>query len=205
MASYSTHPSSRLIRLAAVLPEGGTTQVGDIVDRLGRTGLGFLVLILTVPALIPIPGPFGMVFGSALALVALQMMANVEHFWLPQRVRQIPVSSERVKSAAATAAKWLRPLESWLKPRRVRHFALPDFRPVFGIPVFILAVAIALPIPMGNVLPCLALMLLALGMIVQDGVAVVAGLIVGAMALAWDFFLFIAGAEALVWLRHFFF
>ena len=145
-----------------------------------------------------------MVFGSALALVAVQMIFNFEHFWLPQKIRAIPVSGERVKSAAAMAAKWLRPLESWLKPRRVRHFAMPDFRPAFGIPVLILAIAIALPIPMGNVLPCLALMLLSLGMIVQDGVAVVAGLITGALALAWSGLLLFAGVEVFHWLGQWF-
>jgi len=36
---------------------------------MGKSGFGFVMLLLVLPALIPISGPFGMVFGSSLAIV----------------------------------------------------------------------------------------------------------------------------------------
>ena len=50
--------------------------------------------------------------------------------------------------------------------------------------VGLMALIVVMPIPFGNVLPALALMLIALGLVFRDGVAVILGLAVAALALA---------------------
>jgi hypothetical protein len=47
-----------------------------------------------------------------------------------------------------------------------------------------MAFIIVLPIPFGNVLPALALVLIGLGLVFRDGVAVVAGLVGAGLAFA---------------------
>ena len=55
---------------------------------------------------------------------------------------------------------------------------------VLGLVVLVNAVLIILPIPLGNTLPAVAVMSLALGLIARDGMAVAAGLGLSATALA---------------------
>ena len=46
-----------------------------------------------------------------------------------------------------------------------------------------MALIVVMPIPFGNVLPALALMLIGLGLVFRDGVAVVLGLAMAALAM----------------------
>ena len=52
---------------------------------------------------------------------------------------------------------------------------------------------LALPIIFGNLLPAWAIILLALGLIEEDGVAVLIGSVVGILAVAWNLFLVLGG------------
>jgi hypothetical protein len=188
-------PSRRLERIASVLRDGRSHAIGDIADRFGRSGFGFVILLLALPALIPIPGPFGLVFGSCLALVSLQVLAGAEHLWLPRRVRAIEVDGGRLKNGIVHAADWLRWTEKWVKPGRGPLWLLNHLRPVAGLPVLVLALIIAIPIPFGNIVPCVALLFFALGLIAEDGLALAAGLALGCVAVAWTAFLFVAGGN----------
>jgi len=48
---------------------------------------------------------------------------------------------------------------------------------LLGIPVFLLAVVIALPIPFGNILPVLSLVVLAVALMERDGLVTLIGLL----------------------------
>ncbi|MGB8816572.1 MAG: exopolysaccharide biosynthesis protein, partial [Rhizobiaceae bacterium] len=84
-------PSRRLERIASVLVAGRSHEVGDTIERLGQSGFGFVILVLALPALVPIPGPFGLVFGFCLALVSLQVLFGAKQLWLPQQLRAMKV------------------------------------------------------------------------------------------------------------------
>ncbi len=82
-------PSEQLRAIGATLEErDAPVSLGKIIDRLGEAGIGMTLIILTVPALIPIPGPFGFFFGTLIALVAFQLMFGAGRLWLPQIIRK---------------------------------------------------------------------------------------------------------------------
>jgi hypothetical protein len=80
----------------------------------------------------------------------------------------------------------------WLEPRAARWLA-----PMLAL----MAVLIILPIPLGNVLPALSVVLLGLGLAFRDGLAVLlsllAALLALAYALAFGFGLYWLGAEGM--------
>ena len=76
---------------------------------------------------------------------------------------------------------WLQRAESLLRPRLAR-LSLPPMEQLVGFLSLLLAVLLVLPIPLGNVLPALAISLLALGVLERDGVWVLAGFAVAAAA-----------------------
>jgi hypothetical protein len=84
--------STILVDLARKAKGHGGLTIGEALDEMGSSGFGFVMLLLALPALIPIPGPYGLVFGSALAIVALQFSCGAKNLWLPAviRDRRIP-------------------------------------------------------------------------------------------------------------------
>lgn len=190
-------PSALIERFGRKIEGKDSVSVGEISDQLGNTGFGFVIILLSVPALIPVPGPFGFVFGTALALVSGQVMYGATQFWLPSWIRERRLTARTVALASSLLIKWLQPVERLVHPRRMRFMTLPAFNPLYGIPVLLLSTAIALPLPLGNLLPCIALIILALGLMARDGLATLIGLAVGVVALLWTFLLIYFGEQVL--------
>ena len=75
--------TARLREMLEIARVKGGLSIGEALEAMGQTSIAFTILFLAIPALTPIPGPFGMVFGIALALVALQIVAGGRKVWLP--------------------------------------------------------------------------------------------------------------------------
>jgi hypothetical protein len=173
------HRTGGLAAALRALPERlphERTTLGDILAALGERATAFILLFFSIPAIVPTPGiPAGMIFGTALALLALQMVAGAEQFGLPRRLAGLRISRRRIAGIVDRAAPKLERLEQRLRPRWSKLAGLRAVRPL-GIVVLIMAVLVALPIPFGNLVPGLAVFLIALGLAQRDGAAVAAGL-----------------------------
>lgn len=169
-----------LQRLPQELPEKVT--LAGLLDKLGDKAIAFVLLVFAIPAIIPTPGiPAGMIFGTALAILSLQIIFGAKSMKLPVFLGRLSVSRSIIELTAEKAAPRLAKLESLLRPRgHVLTRMLGSAG--LGIVVFIMAVLIALPIPFGNVLPGLAVLAIALGLAQRDDVAVLAGLVLAVLS-----------------------
>jgi hypothetical protein len=177
-------PSTALRRLALRL-DGSEVTVGEITGRLGADAtVGWMLLLLAIPSLIPSPGvPIGVFIGIAMAVIAIQLICGFSPLRLPGWLSRRRLAADQVRALASRAQPLLRRLDRALKPR----FAVltgPWFLRLLGLLVLIHGILIALPIPFGNTAPGFAVLLLALGLIARDGLAVIAGFGVSAIALA---------------------
>jgi hypothetical protein len=187
--------SQRLDRLAQAVAAQETVSIGTVIDRLGPSSLGLVLLILTIPAIIPIPGPVGMVLGSCLALIALQVIAGARRVWLPRWLRRRGLPTRFVTVAITKVMPWLERFERRLSPRRWMVLSGRLARPFLGLAILVMAVIITLPIPFGNVLPVIALAMLALALLERDGLAVLWALGMSLIAMVWTIVLVIFGAR----------
>jgi hypothetical protein len=205
MTGERATPSAQLQALGARLRDRrDTVSLGEIVDGMGRTGIGMTLLILSLPALIPIPGPFGLVFGSVVALVSLQLMFGARRLLLPDIIRERSLPASAIEAMISKGVPLLQRAERYLKPRRLLPLTGKAGRMALGLPLVVMGVAVALPVPLGNVPPVASLIALSLGLMMRDGVAVLVGLLLAVFALLWFALLFLFGAEILEWLRLFF-
>nr|WP_291853855.1 exopolysaccharide biosynthesis protein [Bradyrhizobium sp.] len=184
----------RLLDVARVLRERDLTA-GSLVDHMGEQGLGLLLLVLTLPTIIPVPGPFGMVFGALLSLVALQIMFGASRLWLPERLRSRAVPRQFLRAVIRRALPLVSVPERALHEDRLSWLTGRRARMSFAAPLLVMAVTIVLPIPFGNVLPAIALLVAAIGFIAHDGLAVLISMVIVALALLWTLALFFFGAE----------
>jgi hypothetical protein len=181
-------------RLTALAADAAVERisVGDMVEALGDRGFGLLLLLLTLPNAVPVPGPgLSAVLALPAALLAAQMAVGLSRPRLPRRLRCWSFSRARVAGVLAYARPMLERLEAVMRPRR----PMAGDR-LTGAICLVLALVLALPIPLGNAPVAWALILVALGAVERDGVATAVGMAAGAAAVAWNVLLVFAGHEA---------
>ncbi|MDR6670994.1 exopolysaccharide biosynthesis protein [Rhizobium sp. 1399] len=172
--------ASLLSTLPERLPRAVT--VGDLLHAMGDQGIAVVLLMFAIPAIIPTPGiPAGLVFGMALALLSMQVILGVERLRLPHRLSAMGVPRSVVERTAMHGAPILARLERHMRPRG-RLLSQAAMRPVLGLVILTMAILIALPIPFGNMLPGLAVLITALGMAQRDSLAIGVGLLVAILA-----------------------
>lgn len=181
----------RLEQRAAALGDRPMT-LGDLADAHGTALPGSLLVAVSAPCALPIPG-IGNVLGVTMMLMALAMWRGREWTVLPVRVSRFQLSARaacRVLRLSATlhrlAARWSRP--------RLGHLAVLPARTWVAPTLALMGVVIFLPLPFGNVLPALAVTLLGIGMAFGDGLAMLsaAGLAIASLA-------YVAAVAAGVW------
>ena len=191
------------LRAAADALTDGPVALSHLADLHGHGTRGALLVLLSAPSVLPLPG-VGNMAGIGLLLLAWAIWRGQPGHQLPARVAgwQLSAPSARrvlglLAGVYATAGRWLRGRlpglvdgsAGWLAPK-----------------VGLMGGLIFLPIPFGNVLPALALSLLGLGLLFRDGVAVLLSLVAGGVAVAYTMALGVLawqwGLEPLLqWLR----
>jgi hypothetical protein len=170
----------RLREAAAALP-GERVSMQTLAQAHGPEAHGTLLLLMAAPCLLPVPG-LGTVLGLGMAALAAAMWRGHSSACLPRRVAELQLSrhwAQRVlgllESAYAMAGRCAR--------ARLSYLASAGRRSWTAATVGLMAAIVVLPIPFGNVLPALAMMLIGLGLVFRDGVAVVLGLATAGLAL----------------------
>lgn len=194
---HNHSPASRVLDgLADQFPQG-RISIGALMDALGDAGLGIFLIVFALPSFIPTPGlPVGFVSGTVVALIALQVMIGRHTLWLPQRLRNFSMPRDILIKGAAYLAKPMRFFERWLKPR-LSQFTGKTARMFLALPIFILAISIVLPIPLGNQAPSIALIAFGFGLIERDGFAILVAIVLSVAAMAWLAFVIVFGVEVI--------
>lgn len=179
------HPSrtSEMLREFAATRTSERVSIGEIVAALGDRGLGVLIAIFALPNVFPSTVPFGNVLtGIPVILFAVQLMLGAERLILPGIIARRTISTAFLKSAAPRVAGLLAWFERLLKPR-LHFMTTPRGERAIGILCMMLSVVSTLPIPFGHQLPALGIMLIGLGLIEGDGLAMLAGAALGAVGM----------------------
>lgn len=156
------YASSVLHGMAADIADRDRIALGDLIHRLGRSGFGLALIALALPAMIPIPGPFGMITGSCLVVIACQMSMGCRRLALPRFLADHHVTTNGVKAVITHALPWVKRFETMLREGRWKSLTGRSSHVLIGIPVLLLAVVLALPIPLGNVGPVVSLLVIGL-------------------------------------------
>jgi len=152
--------------------------VGDLLAALSDRALGALLFVFACPNALPaLPGT-SVILGAPLVLLAAQL-AFKRQPWLPGFIARRSMARADFQALIARICPWLQRAERMLRPR-ASALALPPMEYLVGLVCLLLAIVVLLPIPLGNMLPALAISMLALGILERDGYWVVGGLAVAA-------------------------
>ena len=174
----------RLSEVLQDLESAGTVTIGDLAKMMGERAFGALMFIFAVPNAIPTPPGTSAVLGLPLLFLTYQLMVGRQALWLPQRISQRPVSGQLLSAFMRRAMPWLIRTEKVLKPRISLLVRNNTAERVLGFVCFMLSIILFLPIPLGNILPAMAIAVLALALAERDGVAALVGYGLAAASIA---------------------
>jgi len=167
-----SHNVTRLLRRLA--DDGGDAglTLHEIRDRLDERAYGLLILLLSIPCLVP--GLYGVpqVVGLIVILLAGQMLVGREEPWLPRWFLNLRCKGSWLKAMADFAETKLGWIDRLSRPR-LRRFADGPGEKLAA--VFMILATVTIVMPLTNTIPSIALALLSVGLIQRDGLFVLAG------------------------------
>lgn len=173
-----SHNVTRLLRRLA--DDGGDAglTLHEIRDRLDERAYGLLILLLSIPCLVP--GLYGVpqVVGLIVILLAGQMLVRREEPWLPLWFLNLRCKGSWLKAMADFAETKLGWIDRLSRPR-LRRFADGPGEKLAA--VFMILATVTIVMPLTNTIPSIALALLSVGLIQRDGLFVLAGCAVTAV------------------------
>lgn len=187
-----------IIEEFAARSPGDAVSVGDLLKSLDDRAFGMLFLILALPVVIPLPG-LSTAVGAPLIVLGAQSAWGMRTPWLPARLARVSLPRATLLRVVAKAKPWLAPLENRARPR-LPWFVDGAGERLAGAFVVVLAAVLSLPIVFGNFPPAAAIVVIALGLIEQDGLAVACGMVAGVLAVAFVALLVFGLGEAALYL-----
>jgi hypothetical protein len=186
------------------LRRDGDKTLGGLIELFEEKSFAILfVLLLGVPAL-PLPtGGATHVFELIAVLLALQLIAGRDEIWLPERWRRLELAGDRHQRFITALMRMIRRLERFSRPRMRFLFGRRTTNVVFGLLVIGGSVAafFAPPFTGLDTLPALGVVLLSLGVLLEDVLVVAVGLAIGIAGVALEVVL---GSAAVGGLRKLF-
>ncbi|HJN73375.1 MAG TPA: exopolysaccharide biosynthesis protein [Myxococcota bacterium] len=164
---------------------GEDSTMGALVDTVGDRGFGLLLLILALPAALPLPAPgYATPFGILMIGLGWQMLRGRQSPWFPDKVRQRRLSYSLLDFSVRNGRLPLRFVELVVRPRLSAMARNVTFLRIVALTIILMACSMSLPIPLTNTAPSFVIFVLAAGIIEEDGLLLVAGMLLAPVAAA---------------------
>ena len=160
----------------------GDKTLGGLIAAFGERGFAVLFVLLLGVSALPLPtGGATHVFEIIAMLLALELIAGRDEIWVPQRWQRLELAGEKQQRFIAALMRMIRRLERFSRPRLRFLFTYRFSNIVFGLLVIAgtAGAFLAPPFTGLDTLPSLGVVLLSLGVLLQDVVVVVVALIIG--------------------------
>lgn len=163
--------------------------IDAILEGLHERGFGILLLIFSLPMALPLPVPPGINVILALPIVLLTAQQSIGRhtIWMPDNLKKKTISRDTFHGFLDKATPFLETLEIIIKPR-LGFMTQGVFSNIIGVLGLVMALTTMIPLPLTNTVPCIGISIMAIGVLSRDGLAVLAGALIGigwVILLAW--------------------
>ncbi len=160
-------------------PAEDKVQLQDVLAYLQERSFGVLVILLSLPSAIPgCPPPIPSIFAAPLAVLALQMVLGHQTPSLPDRLMRASFKRAKLNTTLSLARKYLQKIDHIIRPR-LSALTSPRAERVLGGIILLFALMVMIPLPMTNTVPSIGIILIGIGIVSRDGLAMIAGIFVG--------------------------
>ena len=179
--SGTTGPMRLSDELDGWLRSDGDKTLGSLIDLFEERSFAVLFLFLLAPSALPLPtGGVTQVLEAIAMLLALQLIANRDCVWLPQRWEAVDLGGDKRARVLTGLMNIVRRLERVSRPRLRMAFDHRISNIVFGALVIAgsLGAFLAVPFTGLDTLPALGVVLISLAVLFEDFAVAVAGTVV---------------------------
>jgi len=164
------------------LDSEGEKTLGSVISLFGEKSFAVLFILLLGVSALPLPtGGATHVFEIIAILLGLQLIAGRDEIWLPARWRNLRLAGEKQRGFISRLMKMIRWLERFSRPRLSFVFNRRLSNIAFGLLTIAgsLGAFVAPPFSGLDTLPSLGVVLLSLGVLLEDIVIVLVAITVG--------------------------
>lgn len=158
----------------------GPKTVGSLIELFQEKSFAVLFVLLLAVSALPLPtGGVTHVFEVIAMLLALELIAGRRTVWLPERWKRRELGTERSSARLLRLIRWL---ERYSRPRLGFLLTHRLSGVLFGALVLVLTLSAFLAPPFTGLdtLPSLGVVLLSLGVLLDDSLLALVGVVVGA-------------------------
>jgi hypothetical protein len=180
------HPRSASAVLRSVIEaaEGETITLRQILEAFGERAFGFVLILFSLPNCVPAPPGLAGVVGTPVLLFGIQMLLGHRRPWLPDFILRRTVSVATFRRLIDLAEPKMQRLEAFCKPRHTWLFSSVGDR-MIGLFAILVAVSVLIPFPGTNFPPSIALVIVSIAVMEEDGLLLVGGALIGFAGFAY--------------------
>lgn len=155
------------------LPEEKAVRIGDVAGQMGGHGHALVILLLSIPEIIPFVPSVAVVLGIPILLLSIDMALHGEARRLPDWLSRRTIPQSIISILRDRGAPFLDRIGWLIRPR---WEGLARRTRLVGAFCVAMSLILLVPIPFLNTPPALCLILMTLGLILRDGMLVMLGL-----------------------------
>lgn len=179
MEMSTPRPLSALLADFKASLSGDKVAVDTVLEAFHERGFGIMLFLFSLPAAVPIPMPgINSVIAIPLILLTWQQMTGRHTVWMPEKIRAAAIERDLIDKTVDFSIPWVRRLEYIIRPRLAR-ITQGRFSHAIGAAGLMMALCGAIPLPLVNTVPGIGITLMAVGVLMRDGLVVLAGMIGG--------------------------
>ncbi len=174
------------------LETGDDHTVGALRDVFEEKSFALLFIILLGVSALPLPtGGATHVFDVIAVVIAAQLVAGRDKIWLPERWRKAQLTGSKQQRFLTGLLKFIRILERFSRPRLRVLFDHRASNIVFGLTViaFTTGAFFAVPFSGLDTLPALGVVVVSVGVLLEDFAIVALGFFVGVAGITLEILL----------------
>lgn len=178
--------------------------IADLIVAMEDAGFGLALMIFAFGILIPLPPPFPSVIAIPLVVFSFQMAIGLKSPKLPKRFAKLTLKRSVLAMLVQKSSPYLQKVEKILRKRLI-FMTSSKIERLIGFILLIFSSFIFLPIPLSNFIPGLGILLISFGLLGQDGLFIIFGIIIGILGILISISTVVLGVEFLHFLKDFLF
>jgi len=157
--------------------------IQSLINQVGSRGTAILLLILAFPAALPLPAPgYATPFGIVISFIGWQLLRGQDTLQLPNRIASRKLSPSLISFSITNGKIPLKAVEFFIRPRLQNLAQNKTMYRLMGGIIMLLAMMMTLPIPLTNTAPSFVIFMLAAGILEEDGLAMIGGILLAPIA-----------------------